>query len=165
MVEPRRPGPFHISGDQAGGVGIHPVDDELNGGGTTSMDLFNEIRPHPNDAVHAMRLERLDGLSHRGHGGDVEIARSVKRSCQAGGFRAWMLHHESQGNACGIEGNPVAEEEQEKEGHEEGDGQAAGIPKDLLALLADQAGQPHARPSPPRIRGWTGVTAGHEETP
>ena len=63
------------------------------------------------------------------------------------------LGHQRNRHIVGIERNTVTEQDQEEDGHQEGDGDAAWIAYDLQELLAQESAQAHRRSAAWLARG------------
>src|ERR1019366_4839126 len=79
------------------------------------------------------------------------IARLFERGGETCRVCIRLFHHQRQRNVFRIQRHAVAEQQQQKYRHQEGDCNTAGIAHDLQKFLADQAAQPHPTASSTRI--------------
>jgi hypothetical protein len=90
----------------------------------------------------AQGLFRL-GLGQGVGGGEVMAAFQAGEEIRR--VRRGFLRHQGHRQAVGVQGHAVTEQHQQKDGHDEGDGDAAGVAHDLEELLAHQALEAHER--------------------
>jgi len=149
-----------IALNQAGGIGIHTVDINADGSGSARQDLFAKILAHPDDAIDIGAPERRLRLLDVDEQVRLEIRRLLEGCPESAGLRRRLLNNDPHRNVFGIERYPVAEDEQQDQRQDEGNGDARRVAHDLDEFLPNQPAQAHQAnlPASPRrlggVRSW-----------
>ena len=135
---------LRIALDEAGHVGLGTVHDELHVRRRAPVQLGVELLAQHQDALHGGFAHQALALAHMADGTDDEVRRMGKVRQQGPRMLAAALVEHGQLQYARVQGDAVAEEQQEQQGQHTGHQIGRGVPHDLLELLAHQGQQlPH----------------------
>jgi hypothetical protein len=137
--------PAGVALDQPGAVGIDAVDNHLHRRRLALFQAGGRIALKLDDPIHPARIEPVHGGPHGGQANNLEMRRSIEPGGQLADRRDRVIQHDGQGHVFGIQRHPVAEEKEQDQGQDDGQGDAARIPADLEHFLAQNPPQAHSK--------------------
>lgn len=102
LGEPVGPEALNVELDEARGIGVAAIEEELDRSGFAAADPVAEIRGEDDDALQAARDQVVLDLTAVAGEPHVEVARVAERGHEAVGFGRHLLDNQAQGDASQV---------------------------------------------------------------
>ena len=144
LPQPGQPGTLNVTLGNARLISIHRIHPHGDWRFLAGQEQAGEIAAQPQDAIDTPLRQSLLSFLDAAEIPRPEKIRMIKGSAEAGGIAVRAVDDEAQGNVPGIQGHPIAEQEQQHHGHKKGDGDTGRVAQNLQPFLADHALEAHA---------------------
>ena len=112
LSQPGLPGALNIARDDAPGVGVDPVDDDLDRRSAGREDTPGEVAAQHDHGVDLAVDDRLLGLLAVAHQAGVEVLGIGQRGRKAGSLAALALDDQRDRDVLGVQRHSIAEQQQ-----------------------------------------------------